>query len=136
MYKTGHSVYSIAKHFYVTRTVIQKLITKSSIVITIENDRIEKHIKKLGTSRFAIAQKRSDLKKTIIVQLVYVFRHGNKKKKNNLISNYSIEIKSINGLVNYRIQGIRNGGKVIVFLYGSILYVVDLRKSLFDFYVK
>ena len=92
-----------------------------------------KKLNKNHISRLVIAQKRSDFKKTIIVQLVYVFRHGNKKKENNLMSNYSIEIKSINGLVNYRIQGIKSGGKVIIFLYCSILYVVDLRKSLFDF---
>ena len=91
-----------------------------------------KKLNKNHISRLVIAQKRSDFKKTIIVQLVYVFRHGNKKKENNLMSNYSIEIKSINGLISYRVQGIKNEGKTIIFLYGSDLYYLDLNKSLFD----
>ena len=84
-------------------------------------------------SRFAIAQKRSDFKKTIIVQLVYVLRQVNQKNTKNLMSHYSIEIKSINGLINYRIQGIKHEGKMIIFLYGSDLYFLDLNKSLFDY---
>jgi len=32
-FKKGHSIYSIAKHYSVTRTVIQRLILKSSDVI-------------------------------------------------------------------------------------------------------
>ena len=48
------------------------------------------------------------------------------------MSHYSIEIKSINGLINYRIQGIKHEGKMIIFLYGSDLYFLDLGKSLFD----
>lgn len=82
-------------------------------------------------SRFAIAQKKSDVKKTIVVQLVYVLRQANQKKAKNLLSQYSIEIKSLNGLVSYRVQGIKHGGKIIIFLYGSNLYIVDLTKSLF-----
>ncbi|MCF0263866.1 hypothetical protein KW868_05200 [Acinetobacter guillouiae] len=84
-------------------------------------------------SRLAIAQKNSDLKKTIIIQLVYVFQYRNKKNENNFMFNYRIEIKSINGLINYRIQGIKIKDKTIIFLYGSTLYFVDLRNSLFDF---
>ncbi|MFW1737023.1 hypothetical protein ACG94V_16830 [Acinetobacter sp. ULE_I001] len=90
-----------------------------------------KKLDKNHISRFAIAQKKTDVKKTIIVQLVYVLRQANHKKAKNLISQYSIEIKSLNGLVNYRVQGIKHGGKTIIFLYGSSLYVVDLTKSLF-----
>ena len=71
--------------------------------------------------------------KTIIVQLVYVLRQVNPKKAKNLMSHYSIEIKSINGLINYRIQGIKHEGKMIIFLYGSDLYFLDLNKSLFDY---
>ena len=90
-----------------------------------------KKIEKKQISRFAIAQKKSDVKKTIVVQLVYVLRQANQKKEQNLISQYSIEIKSLNGLVKYRVQGIKHGGKIIIFLYGSNLYIVDLTKSLF-----
>ena len=89
-------------------------------------------LQKNHISRFAIAQKRSDFNKTIIVQLVYVLRQVNPKKAKNLMSHYSIEIKSINGLINYRIQGIKHEGKMIIFLYGSDLYFLDLGKSLFD----
>ena len=60
-------------------------------------------------------KKKTDVKKTIIVQLVYVLRQANHKKAKNLISQYSIEIKSLNGLVNYRVQGIKHGGKTIIF---------------------
>lgn len=89
-------------------------------------------LQKNHISRFAIAQKRSDFNKTIIVQLVYVLRQVNQKNTKNLMSHYSIEIKSINGLINYRIQGIKHEGKMIIFLYGSDLYFLDLGKSLFD----
>ena len=43
-------------------------------------------LQKNHISRFAIAQKRSDFNKTIIVQLVYVLRQVNPKKAKNLMS--------------------------------------------------
>ena len=61
-----------------------------------------------------------------------MLRQVNQKNTKNLMSHYSIEIKSINGLISYRVQGIKNEGKTIIFLYGSDLYYLDLNKSLFD----
>ena len=54
------------------------------------------------------------------MQLVYVLRQANHKKAKNLISQYSIEIKSLNGLVNYRVQGIKHGGKPLYFYMDQV----------------
>ncbi|MCX5468617.1 hypothetical protein [Acinetobacter nematophilus] len=74
-------------------------------------------------SRLVLARHKDNLDKSIAVQLKY------RLNKKIWISDkiIQIEINCVNGLTQYKILSIQHDGLKIIFLYGSVPYIVDLR---------
>lgn len=74
-------------------------------------------------SRLVLAKHKDNLDKSIVVQLRY--RLNKKIWISDKIN--QIEINCVNGLTHYKILSIQHDGLKIIFLYGSVPYIVDLR---------
>lgn len=86
------------------------------------------------TSRFAIARKKNDLKKNIVVKLIYFITLQSKDnyKLSPNINNCIIRVESISGAVKYEVLEIQFKMKMIFFLILDEIYFIDLNKSIFD----
>jgi hypothetical protein len=74
-------------------------------------------------SRLVLAIQKNNKDKKIVVQLRY--RINRKLWITDKIN--EIEIYCVNGLTHYKILSIQQDGLKIIFLYGFVPYIVDLR---------
>ncbi|KAF1024614.1 hypothetical protein [Acinetobacter sp.] len=74
-------------------------------------------------SRLVIAKQKDNLEKSIAVQIKYRFNHNPwiSEKIND------IEVYSVSGLTRYKVLKVQYEGRRIVFLYGVLSYVIDLK---------
>ncbi|MCS4299130.1 MULTISPECIES: hypothetical protein [Acinetobacter] len=97
---------------------------------------MDSNIGNYKTSRFAIARKKNDLKKNIIVKLIYFITLQSKSKNNYKLSpninNCIINVESISGSVKYEVLEIQFKMKMIFFLNLGEVYFIDLNQSIFD----
>ncbi|MFW1948997.1 hypothetical protein ACG907_13935 [Acinetobacter bereziniae] len=80
--------------------------------------------KRNKVSRLVIAKQKDNLEKSIAVQIKYCFNH------NLWVADKinEIEVHSVSGLTRYKVLKVQYEGRRIVFLYGTLSYIIDLKR--------